>query len=86
MDARATAGLLRFFRELEDDRAANVSHSLANVMGIGGKRAWNRKLAQERSGDDRLGQESIGSPPGSGRGFGRGHGAAGIAARVAPIR
>ena len=34
MDARATAGLLRFFRGLQDDRAANVSHSLANVMSI----------------------------------------------------
>jgi predicted transposase YbfD/YdcC len=34
MDARATMGLLRFFREVPDDRAANVSHSLANVISI----------------------------------------------------
>jgi predicted transposase YbfD/YdcC len=34
MDARATTGLLRFFRILSDRRRDNVSHSLANILSI----------------------------------------------------
>jgi predicted transposase YbfD/YdcC len=34
MDAQATQGLLRFFRSIQDPRAANASHSLDNVLTI----------------------------------------------------
>ena len=34
MDARATTGLLRFFREQSDHRRDNVSHSLASILSI----------------------------------------------------
>lgn len=35
MDARAAAGLLRFYQELPDRRGDNVSHSLVNILSIG---------------------------------------------------
>lgn len=34
MDARATMGLLRVFREMTDFRASNASHKLANILSI----------------------------------------------------
>src|ERR1700689_2296194 len=34
MDAQATQGLLRFFRSIQDPRAANASHSLDNLLAI----------------------------------------------------
>jgi len=34
MDAQATANLLRFFRELDDPRAANASHQLGDILAI----------------------------------------------------
>lgn len=46
MDARATTGLLRFFHEITDYRAGNLSHSLANIIAIAvmgvicGQQSW----------------------------------------------
>jgi predicted transposase YbfD/YdcC len=34
MDAQATQGLLRFFRSIQDRRAANASHELSDVLAI----------------------------------------------------
>lgn len=34
MDAQATEGLLRFFRSIQDPRAANARHSMADVLSV----------------------------------------------------